>query len=257
VRFTFGAGEEAARRGTAEKNTGKKPSATKTPAMTDYEGNLPHWHPDGASIFLTWRLFGALPRNALGRIKNLHTDPRRQFLAAEALLDRPRSGPRWLADPKIAGLIEKTLERGEELRQYLLRAWGDAQSRPRASGACHFAKHHHQGHQRSDCKRGKHRPRSCRESLLARRVIRPMDPQFSAVRARPLVHRTKSREGRPNETPRRLALVKRSQARDSLQVAQALLPVRLSTPQVIPLARPSKLLPQLPALNLFANIMNP
>ncbi len=91
--------------------------------MTYYQRNLPHWHPDSASIFLTWRLFGSLPRNALGSIKNLHTDPRRQFVAAEALLDRPRSGPRWLADPKIAGLISKALGRGEELRQYLLHAW--------------------------------------------------------------------------------------------------------------------------------------
>ncbi len=29
--------------------------------MEFYHRNLPHWQPHGASIFLTWRLYGSLP----------------------------------------------------------------------------------------------------------------------------------------------------------------------------------------------------
>src|SRR5690242_2955448 len=32
--------------------------------MTYYERNLPHWHPEGKAIFLTWRLFGSLPKDS-------------------------------------------------------------------------------------------------------------------------------------------------------------------------------------------------
>src|SRR5260370_13684210 len=33
-------------------------------AMGFYRRNLAHWHPEGASIFLTWRLYGSLPVDA-------------------------------------------------------------------------------------------------------------------------------------------------------------------------------------------------
>ena len=91
--------------------------------MAYYERNLPHWHPDGRSIFITWRLFGSLPRNALAGIMNLHQNSARRFLATQAVLDRTLSGPRWLVDPVIAGLVEKTFRRGEELGQYELQSW--------------------------------------------------------------------------------------------------------------------------------------
>ena len=65
--------------------------------MAYYERNLPHWHPEGCSIFLTWQLFGSLPRNTLAGMKTLHPNPARRFLATQELLDRALSGPRWLA----------------------------------------------------------------------------------------------------------------------------------------------------------------
>ena len=79
--------------------------------------------PGGLLDFLTWRLFGSLPRNALAGVSNLRSNPVRRFLAAERLLDRVQTGPRSLADPQIAGLVEKTLRRGEQLNQYELQAW--------------------------------------------------------------------------------------------------------------------------------------
>src|ERR1022692_4643065 len=38
------------------------PSAGYKYVMSYYERNLPHWQPEGAALFLTWRLHGSLPR---------------------------------------------------------------------------------------------------------------------------------------------------------------------------------------------------
>jgi hypothetical protein len=51
--------------------------------MVYYERNLPHWHPDGKAIFLTWRLFGSLPRELLITLANLREDAGKQFLVAD------------------------------------------------------------------------------------------------------------------------------------------------------------------------------
>lgn len=34
-----------------------------------YHRNLPHWHPAGRSIFLTWRLHGSLPQTVLNQLR--------------------------------------------------------------------------------------------------------------------------------------------------------------------------------------------
>jgi putative transposase len=93
------------------------------PDMSYYERNLPHWHPAGKSIFLTWRVFGSLPRSVLARIASLNADPRKQFLAAERSLDGASVGPRWLAQPEIGALIVKGLEGSQELGQCVLHSW--------------------------------------------------------------------------------------------------------------------------------------
>jgi hypothetical protein len=36
---------------------------------TFYQRNLPHWQPPGATFFITWRLWGSLPRLALEQIE--------------------------------------------------------------------------------------------------------------------------------------------------------------------------------------------
>ncbi|MEK7277378.1 MAG: hypothetical protein AAB427_08520, partial [Chloroflexota bacterium] len=33
-----------------------------------YRRRLPHWQPPGATIFITWRLYGSLPREVIGRL---------------------------------------------------------------------------------------------------------------------------------------------------------------------------------------------
>jgi putative transposase len=91
--------------------------------MTFYQRHLPHWHPAGKGIFVTWRLYGSLPHNVLGRLERLRDNPGRHFLAADKLLDSARSGPVWLRNPKIAGYVEAAILRGPELGHYDLYAY--------------------------------------------------------------------------------------------------------------------------------------
>lgn len=94
-----------------------------TQTMTYYERNLPHWHPDGKLIFLTWRLHGSLPANSLRKLRELREDPRKQFVAADRQLDLGRTGPCWLRDPEIAGYVEGAILRGADLGHYDLFAY--------------------------------------------------------------------------------------------------------------------------------------
>ena len=92
--------------------------------MTYYERNLPHWHPEGAMLFVTWRLYGSLPFEFVRALRNSKETPNIRFARAEVLLDRPNSGPLWLKEAKIAEEVEATLIRGSrELKQYLLWAY--------------------------------------------------------------------------------------------------------------------------------------
>ena len=91
--------------------------------MTFYRRNLPHWIPDGRTIFLTWRLYGSLPRRAARQLAGAHTTPGEQFEALDRLLDAASSGPRWLSDPEIADYAEYPIERGAELGRYVLHAY--------------------------------------------------------------------------------------------------------------------------------------
>ena len=62
--------------------------------MAFYRRNLPHWHPDGKCIFLTWRLYGSLPVGfLLGLRLRAELEPAEEFRLAEKLLDRPAQGP--------------------------------------------------------------------------------------------------------------------------------------------------------------------
>ena len=89
--------------------------------MLEYRRRLPHFQPDNAYIFLTWRLFGSLPET---RVKGPYPTPGHAFVAADRALDRPGSGPQWLRDPRIAGLVAESIRSGESQRRwYELDAW--------------------------------------------------------------------------------------------------------------------------------------
>jgi putative transposase len=94
-----------------------------TSDMTYYARNLPHWHPEGRAIFLTWRLCGSLPAGFVHQLQKFQKQPGKQFMAADQALDAAASGPRWLSEPKIAGYAEDAIKRGADLNHYLLHAY--------------------------------------------------------------------------------------------------------------------------------------
>ena len=78
--------------------------------------NLPHWHPEGAPLFITWRLRGSLPA--------FLPLPRQTAGRAFRALDTASAGPVWLKQPRIAALVAATLRCGdEELQLYRLGAF--------------------------------------------------------------------------------------------------------------------------------------
>jgi len=89
--------------------------------MSYHERNLPHCYPPGATLFLTWRLFGSLPRSLVVRSS---ANPGKAFAQTDRLLDTAVYGPVWLKDVRIAALVAAALEQGEkEYRRYELLAW--------------------------------------------------------------------------------------------------------------------------------------
>lgn len=96
-----------------------------------YRRNLPHWHPDGAFAFLTWRLYGTLPCGT--GTPACAADPRGQtvpettgqrFKRLDSHLDNAKVGPKWLADARVAACVEAAIIRGDAiLRQYELHAY--------------------------------------------------------------------------------------------------------------------------------------
>jgi REP element-mobilizing transposase RayT len=89
--------------------------------MPDYRRRLPHIHPHDAHIFLTWRLWGSLPRLEPSVISRT---PAQSFLRDDRSLDEDTSGPRWLEVPAVADLVAEAILAGEsERRFYELHAW--------------------------------------------------------------------------------------------------------------------------------------
>lgn len=87
-----------------------------------YQRDLPHWQPEGAALFLTWRLAGSLPREYFLREKTLTAG--QEFVVMDRLLDRAEIGPMWLQSERVAQCVVDALRYGESgLDLYHLRAW--------------------------------------------------------------------------------------------------------------------------------------
>lgn len=92
-----------------------------------YIRNLPHWHPAGKSVFLTWRLHGSLPQTVINQMRMTRQRLREQrerneggsnerlreykklFARVDAILDRATNGPLWLKIKEIASLVQDAL----------------------------------------------------------------------------------------------------------------------------------------------------
>lgn len=96
---------------------------------TYYRRNLPHYLPPYATFFVTTRLVGSLPKEALEKLNKerdrllkqtrLSNDRAEQerysihkkyFAKFDELLDRGSTGPHWLADSRIASLVSEALQ---------------------------------------------------------------------------------------------------------------------------------------------------
>ena len=89
--------------------------------MSYYERNLPHWHPEGCAIFLTWRLHGSFDKF---RRHLASQDPGKEFAEMDRALDAAKLGPTWLKIPEIANSVDDAFHFGEgHLKLYSLIAY--------------------------------------------------------------------------------------------------------------------------------------
>lgn len=90
--------------------------------MAFYQRNLPHWQPKNAEFFITFRLAGSLPKQAINKLqtyrKQLQEENREDdqnqitrniFQRYEHLLDTAATGPIWLRQKKIAQTVQEAL----------------------------------------------------------------------------------------------------------------------------------------------------
>src|ERR1700689_3870465 len=93
--------------------------------MTYYKRDLPHWHPTGKSLFITWRLYGSLrPGDSSKSPPVVYRSAGRRFREMDSSLDAARCGPVWLKDERVARSVVETILRGSNLlRQYELHAY--------------------------------------------------------------------------------------------------------------------------------------
>lgn len=96
----------------------------------EYQRNLPHIQPPGATLFVTFRLADSLPLTVLRQLKEeaeerekqimitadgveqaalLYRERKQQFGRWDAALDRAASGPHWLKQPEIAAIVVESL----------------------------------------------------------------------------------------------------------------------------------------------------
>lgn len=83
---------------------------------TFYRRHLPHWQPQDAVFFVTFRLKNSLPYEIIESLKeererafrNLFDD-QRYFERWEEYLNMTDYGPRWLSQPEIADMVKEAL----------------------------------------------------------------------------------------------------------------------------------------------------
>jgi putative transposase len=88
-----------------------------------YRRHLPHWQKADSALFITWRLYGSLPRRTLAASFK-ESNPGKRFLLLDRELDKARYGPTWLKDARLSKIVADSLSHGaEQLRLYRLSAF--------------------------------------------------------------------------------------------------------------------------------------
>jgi putative transposase len=101
----------------------KSKTLGKDESLSYYQRNLPHWLPEGRAIFVTWRLYGSLPRGFVRQLKAIRRGPGAEFLAADREMDSAATGPRWLHDPKVAKCVTSAIRQGADRGYFGLHAY--------------------------------------------------------------------------------------------------------------------------------------
>ena len=85
--------------------------------------HLPHWHPSGTAVFITWRLHGSLPKNIPPLTPKADLNSGQEFVRRDNLLDRAQTGPVWLKEPTIAARVQCQLQHLHQRKLFDLRAY--------------------------------------------------------------------------------------------------------------------------------------
>ena len=88
--------------------------------MSYHSRRLPHWRPENVPLFITWRLYGSMPRN---RFPPPGASAGQAFVWMDRYLDRGSYGSTWLMRDDIAQMVFDCLNyASDNLRHYDLHA---------------------------------------------------------------------------------------------------------------------------------------
>jgi putative transposase len=87
--------------------------------MPEYWRRLPHYHPDGTDLFVTWRLHGTVPMPARSE---RYGSPGHAFVAHDRALACDHEHD-FLRDEQIARLVAAAILEGHHRSLYELQAW--------------------------------------------------------------------------------------------------------------------------------------
>jgi putative transposase len=80
---------------------------------------LPHIFGEGSDLFITWHLYGSLPRERYPPPGKMNSGA--AFVWIDRYLDTTRDGPQWLGQVEIAKAVEEVLQRQEcDLHAYVI-----------------------------------------------------------------------------------------------------------------------------------------
>src|ERR1041385_8625315 len=89
--------------------------------MVLHTRKLPHLYAIEQPIFVTFRLYGSLPRGRAFPPANVTSGE--AFVAMDRLLDECRSGPTFLRQHRVAEEVRQSIVYGEEIGHYHLHEW--------------------------------------------------------------------------------------------------------------------------------------
>jgi putative transposase len=89
--------------------------------VTFYERRLPHWHPPGMDIFITWRLHGSFSVQVRPPAETDSSG--KAFVSYDRALDKAQTGPLWLKNPHVAETLLFALREAQRRKLCELRAY--------------------------------------------------------------------------------------------------------------------------------------